>query len=144
MPSGPGGVVHAAINIYAGDSGMTVNDLAVVIPKACRRPSRPRSGGWQRTQQLQIRQQQRQLGGRTNDVGVGEWVHQQEEGSLSPFGSTLAAAANAADIGVPGGEEVSANNAIEEEYREPLHLPGLGVIRWRSGRLQTTMLTGRL
>ena len=41
MPLGPGGVVDAAIDVYAGDSGGTVDAEAVVIRKAHRRPSRP-------------------------------------------------------------------------------------------------------
>jgi hypothetical protein len=84
------------------------------------------------------------LGGGTNNVGVGEWAHWQEEGLMLPFGSSLAAAANADNGGIPGGEEVSADNAINEEYREPPHPPGLVAIRWRSRQLQTMTLTGRL
>jgi hypothetical protein len=74
-------------------------------------------------------------------VGVGEQVHRQEEGLSLPFGSSLAAAtaaaaaadADAANVDVPEGEEVFANNVINEEYREPPHPLGLVAIRWRSG-----------
>ena len=43
---------------------------------------------------------------------VGEQAHRQEEVSLLPIGSSLAAAAAAASVNVPRGEEVSANDAI--------------------------------
>ena len=133
MPPGPGGVIDAAINIHAGDFGRTINATAIVVHKARHHPSRPRSGGRQQTQQLRIRQRRRQLGGGTKVVGVGELVHRQEEGLLTPFQSSLAAAANTANVNVPGGEEVSAVDAINEEYREPPHPQWLVVIRWRSG-----------
>jgi hypothetical protein len=66
-------------------------------------------------------------------VGVVEQAHRQEEGLSLPFRSSLAATADAANIDVPGGEEVSAGNAINEEYRKPPHPPGLLAVHWRSG-----------
>jgi hypothetical protein len=64
---------------------------------------------------------------------VGERVHRREEGLSSPFKSSLATAAYAANIDVPRGEEVSADEVIDKENREPPHPLGLVMILWRSG-----------
>ena len=40
------------------------------------------------------------------------------------------------------GGEMSANDAIDKEYWDPPHPPGLVAIRWRSERSQTTSLVG--
>ena len=47
MPPGPGSVVNAAIDIYAGDSNWTLDAAVVVIRKARHHPLRPWSRGWQ-------------------------------------------------------------------------------------------------
>ena len=50
IPPRPGGIVNAAIGVYARDLDGTIDATAVVVRKACRHPSCPRSGGRQQTQ----------------------------------------------------------------------------------------------